>query len=483
MTCDASRKFAVLGAGPSGLAAAWSLVKEGHQVIVLEKESACGGQSLTFTRGDYRYDLGPHNIHSQRRVILDFLHKKLGKEFQPNKFFAQIYFQGKNIDYPFGGLDVLKAVRPWTSLWCALSFLWTRFSTVFNPWVRDDGTYETWIVNRFGRRFFDIYFGPYSEKVWDIPTKELSDLVAKRRIPVRSFFELIRSALFGEQRNHPENPKTVKSFYPRLGIGEVAEFFVREIEQGGGKVLNGAEVEQLLMESGRVKDVRYSWQGESGSLISEEFSGNDDPHVLSTIPVNELVGMMVGEVPPRVVDAASGLDFTAGIFLYLDMNCTKVFEVPVLYFNQPEFPFNRIYDVGMFSRDMVPEGRNAVCLDISCSTEEKIWNLDDQTLFEMCLLPLERHKLLFRSQVEDFHTRRLTQAYPRFRVGYEQRLGVIFDFLDSLSNLWSFGRQGLFSYINVDDAIWMGFQVANSLRLRQKIGLTTRDLFPDAFNE
>ena len=58
----------VLGAGISGLCAAWNLVQDGHRVIVLEKKSYCGGLGSTFQRGGYRYDLGPHNIHSQKEI-------------------------------------------------------------------------------------------------------------------------------------------------------------------------------------------------------------------------------------------------------------------------------------------------------------------------------------------------------------------------------------------------------------------------------
>jgi phytoene dehydrogenase-like protein len=67
----------VLGAGPGGLSIAWNLVKDGHRVLVLEKEDVWGGQSITFERGGFRYDLGPHNIHSKHAPVLDFLERNL----------------------------------------------------------------------------------------------------------------------------------------------------------------------------------------------------------------------------------------------------------------------------------------------------------------------------------------------------------------------------------------------------------------------
>ena len=93
--------------------------------------------------------------------------------------------------------------------------------------------------------------------------------------------------------------------------------------------------------------------------------------------------------------------------------------------------------------------------------------------------PLEKHGLLNRSDVEAFHTRRLQHAYPRFRVGYKQKVKTIFEFLDSIENVFSFGREGLFSYANVDDAIWMGFEIAKNIATHDRMRLTTKEILPD----
>jgi protoporphyrinogen oxidase len=91
---------------------------------------------------------------------------------------------------------------------------------------------------------------------------------------------------------------------------------------------------------------------------------------------------------------------------------------------------------------------------------------------------LERHRLLDRNRVEDYHIRRLEHAYPRFRVGYQRRVQTILDFVDAVENLTTFGRQGLFTYANVDDAIWMGFEIAKSLPYRKRMPLPLKELLP-----
>jgi protoporphyrinogen oxidase len=473
------KNFVVLGAGPAGLSAAWTLARAGHRVVVFEKQPFCGGQSLTFEQDGFRYDLGPHNIHSRRPDIIEFLKGRLGDELWEHDLQAQIYFRGRRVNYPLVGIQVLRSLPLRTSAACAASFLGRRAQALVNPALNDDGTYETWVVNRFGRRFYDIFFGPYTQKTWGFPPSELSDIVAKKRIAIRSLGELMASILFQREKYHPENPRLIRNLYPRRGIGTIAEFFRRELFDKGGELHLDCAVRRLDLSARGIVRLEYRQNGREGVL--ELASGDRPPEwmVLSTLPLNELILMIEGPVPEGVRAAGRDLDFTAEVFLYLNLKQAGGFGVPLLYFSETEFPFNRVYDVGLFSRAMVPPGRNALCLEITCTQGDPVWTTDAATLFERCLVPLERHGLLHRNQVEDFHLRRLPQAYPRFRVGYQQKLRTIFDYVRSVPNLRTFGRQGLFSYANVDDAIWMGFRVGDELMKDGGRPLRLKDLLPD----
>ncbi|MBU1147950.1 MAG: hypothetical protein KKD11_06310, partial [Candidatus Omnitrophica bacterium] len=438
----------------------------------------CGGQSITVKRGNYRYDLGPHNIHSERDSVIDFLKKNAGKDFVKHKYRSQIYFRGHRINYPLTGVDVLRSINLLTAFGCGLSFIWAHFVSFFIPSFRDDGSYEKWIVNRFGRKFYNIYFGPYSDKVWKIHPSKISDIVAKKRIAVSGILELIHSIFFKKQTYHPENPELIDNHYHQDGVGAISDFFEKGIIEGGGRIIKEATVEKIEVVKSKIKKIYYSKQGRTECLQAGEEDGHD-LEVLSSIPVNEMILMLDADVPENVKEAAQGLDFTSEVFLFLDVKKPDIFKISLLYFSEPEFPFNRAYDVGIFSRRMVPEGKNALCLEVSCNYDDDMWKADDEQIFEKCILPLEKHNLLNRQDIENYHTKRLKHAYPRFRVGYEDKLKAIFDYLFTIRNLTSFGREGLFTYANVDDVIWMGFEVAKNVAYNNRIKLSIKELLPN----
>lgn len=479
MSVRQKQNAVILGAGPGGLCAAWNLVQDGYRVIVFEKESFCGGMAATFERDGYRYDLGPHNIHTQRPSVYRFLKQSLGQGVREEKVLPQIYFQKRRINYPLVGTQVLQALPLWSSAACGLSFLWCRARALFSSALQDDGTYKTWVVNRFGQRFYDIFFGPYTEKTWGISPSQLSDIVAEKRIAIRGLPELINSILFKKELSHPENPRLVTNLYPLRGVGEIMDFFKAGIIEWGGTILTSCDVKKIVMDGNRVTKIHYSEQGETKVLDFQAEGVSENWQVISTIPINEMVLMLDGNVPQPVRESAGGLDFSSMTLLYLDLNQPDAFGVELLYFSENEFPFNRIYDVGLFSRNMVPEGKTALCIEMTCSFGDEIWNMDEKALFEKCILPLEKHGLLSRDKVENFHVRRLIHAYPRFRVGYQQKLRTVVDYLANIKNLTTFGRQGLFAYANVDDVIWMAFEVAKQLPYRDRITLPIEELLPE----
>ena len=58
------KKVIVIGAGITGLSAAWKLSECGHKAIVIESEGQIGGLAKSVIIDDYILDIGPHSFFS-----------------------------------------------------------------------------------------------------------------------------------------------------------------------------------------------------------------------------------------------------------------------------------------------------------------------------------------------------------------------------------------------------------------------------------
>jgi len=67
------------------------------------------------------------------------------------------------------------------------------------------------------------------------------------------------------------------------------------------------------------------------------------------------------------------------------------------------------------------------------------------------------------AQPQSVFSRRLSQAYPIYLNGYEQRFSVLDAWAESLTGVLSYGRQGLFAHDNTHHALFMARAAADCL--------------------
>src|SRR3989338_6798138 len=65
------KKIVILGAGLTGLSAAYKLAKSGYPVIIIESQPQVGGLAATINHNGYYFDLGPHVFSTDRQDILN----------------------------------------------------------------------------------------------------------------------------------------------------------------------------------------------------------------------------------------------------------------------------------------------------------------------------------------------------------------------------------------------------------------------------
>ena len=66
-------KVVIIGAGPAGLAAAYTLKKHGVNAVVYEQSEAVGGLSRTIEHDGYRFDIGGHRFFTKSPDVQQLL--------------------------------------------------------------------------------------------------------------------------------------------------------------------------------------------------------------------------------------------------------------------------------------------------------------------------------------------------------------------------------------------------------------------------
>src|ERR687889_410815 len=256
----------ILGAGPAGLTAGYLMAKQGLPVVVLEAEDQVGGIAKTAVRDGYRFDLGGHRFFTKAKEVDALWHEIMREEFLERPRMSRIYWrdsrgQGKFLDYPLRGPDVMKKLGPIDLTKALLSYL----AAAVKPKGKED-TFEEWVSNRFGRWLFNQFFKSYTEKVWGVPTSEIRADWAAQRIKNLSFFRAAWSAFFGNKDNKVTS--LISKFnYPRYGPGQMWETMTDDIQKLGGQVLLRTPVEKLHVEDGRVDRVTAGGQDPEASHV------------------------------------------------------------------------------------------------------------------------------------------------------------------------------------------------------------------------
>jgi protoporphyrinogen oxidase len=143
----------IIGAGPTGLTAAYQLSKAGLNSIVLEKDPIVGGIARTEQYKGYHIDIGGHRFYTKIEAVSEMWHEVLREDFLRRPRLSRIYYDGKFFHYPIRLFDMLLKLGPVESLRIVASYTLSRLF----PYP-DEENFEQWVSNRFGRRLYHIFF-------------------------------------------------------------------------------------------------------------------------------------------------------------------------------------------------------------------------------------------------------------------------------------------------------------------------------------
>jgi hypothetical protein len=174
-----------------------------------------------------------------------------------------------------------------------------------------------------------------------------------------------------------------------------------------------------------------------------------------------------------VQDAAAKLKFRDFLTVCLIVDKPELFPDNWIYVHYPEVKVGRIQNFKNWSPEMVPDpSKTSLGLEYFCNQGDELWNMADEDLIELGSREIETINLGKYEDVIDGAVFRVENTYPIYDSDYKEYLGVVREYMDSLENFQTIGRNGLHRYNNQDHAMLTGM-----LAVRNMLNGETNDLW------
>ena len=433
----------VLGAGPAGLAAAYTFCQNQQCIQVVERDSHVGGLAKSIEYDGFILDYGPHFFITDLKLVLKMWDCVLGAEQVMLKRHTSVSWRRMRFDYPPRLMQVLQRLGPAELLSIGISYLQTQFRLNHKP-ARN---LEEQLTGRFGSRLFDNFFRHYIEKLWGRPASEMDAEWSAGRIHESSILTLARR-LIRSRDGHFR--------FPKLGSRQLYECIAEFLQAKGQQVLLNTEVVRLQHNDHRIIEV----------VVRDRQSDSEKTHpcraVVSSIPLPVLLRSLSPPPPPAIRSAAASLVFRDTVLVYLIVDTERLFDSQCIYINEPEVKLGRVTNFANWSPYMVnSNGRTPLCCEYWCGSGDSIWSSTDSDLKMLAEEELRKISILRAETVSGGFVVRLARTHPAYCGAYKEAVSDVQKYLSRFVNMEIIGRSGAFKYYDQDNVLMMGITAAN----------------------
>ena len=433
----------ILGGGPAGLAAGYFAAKRALPFTIFEAMGRYGGNAVTLQHGDFRFDTGAHRFHDKDPEMTMEVQALLGPELLKINLPSNIFYQGKLLDFPLSAVSLMRSL--------SLPFLvragWDLLRERLRP-EPDRANFESATVHKYGRTISQPFLLDYSEKLWGLPSQQLSVQISGSRLKGLTPSMLLREIVLGASAKpaHMEGD----FYYPRMGYGAIMDRLADVC--GRENIRLGSPVSGIHHNDTRISAISTA-SGERLPVTT----------MINTIPITSFFRALDPRAPQQYVDIARSLRFRNLVLVVLFLDAAQVTTSATAYFPETRFPFTRLYEPINRSRMMAPEGKTSLCVEIPCYAADDVWKSEDAALVDMTSSHLESIGWVDRSKLIGSQVLRLSHAYPVLEAGFEAKIQMLLDYLARFSNLKVIGRNGRFVYKHVHDMLRFGHDVIEEL--------------------
>lgn len=416
----------VLGAGPTGLSAAYHL---GEDSLLLEKNSTVGGWCRSIEVNGFTFDYAGHIMFSNDKYVHQLYKMLLGDNVHWQDREAWIFSKGVYTRYPFQGAlyglpaNVIKE--------CIMGAIECRYGSVsktfhsgkpvieisdakaqrapaknglngsspqacstngLNDCCADglpelntplglaaqhgDGqkqpaedNFENFIYRTWGAGIAKHFAIPYNRKLWAVPLSEMETSWLGGRVPLPDLEEMIEGALVPKPR--PMGPNARFGYPLRGGFQALMDGFLPHLK---GEVRLNSRVVRISPHDRRV----YLDDG-------TEFRYRK---LISTMPLPHLIRALGFEAPGAVRRAAEALRFTSVVCVHIGVGRSDVTDKHWIYYPE-DTVFHRIFVQGNASPHCNPPGGFGFTCEITYGPSKPL-PCEGDDLIQLCIRDARR---------------------------------------------------------------------------------------------
>ena len=176
-----SKTVLIVGAGFAGACYARSLAEAGFRVRVIDQRDHIGGNAFDYTdeNGIRRHRYGPHLFHTSNERVVAWL-SQFG-EWVPYEHRVRARLaDGQFVPIP---VNLLTINTVFGTRFTTADEVQAHLATVAEP-IEEPKNAAEHLYSQIGRQLTDLFFRPYTKKMWSMDLEDMDAAVVKR-IPLR----------------------------------------------------------------------------------------------------------------------------------------------------------------------------------------------------------------------------------------------------------------------------------------------------------
>jgi protoporphyrinogen oxidase len=358
----------VIGAGFTGLTAAYELAKKGLTVTVLEADDGVGGLASAFEVGGQKLDRFYHHWFTNDRDVMGLIHELgLTHRVRINPTNTGVYYAN----------NFFKLSTPWDLLnFTPLSFvdrirlglLALRARRVKNWHLLENKTAQEWLKELGGQNVYRVVWEPLLKGKFGPYADQISAVWFWNKLKLR-----------GGSRGKGGEERLA---YFEGGFVELAEALASRIESLGGKVLLKHPVKALRKQE-------HQWEIETPQ---QTFTSDA---VIATPSLPLVADLIRNWADDAYIKKLERIQYLSNICLVLELD-RALSSTYWLNVNDPSFPFVGVIEHTNFERADTYGGRHIVYLSKYLPHTDKLYEMSKDEFLEFSIPYLQKMFPAFR---------------------------------------------------------------------------------------